>query len=199
MNASELGRKLLPTYNKVMRPDELGRKLLSACNKDDVIDIRRALADGASPTWANDDGWGPLHWVRSPEAATLLIEAGANPNATDLGGYSALHAAAINGSVDICLLLIGAGANIEVRTPTIPTPLALAARNGLGATCAALILAGANTDDFVDFCTRNNHMSSLDAGQAAMRELAMAAKINGVITPPPFPTPHAPKRRATPL
>lgn len=49
----------------------------------------------------------------SLEVARLLIEAGADVNATAAGGYTPLHLAASNGKREIVLLLIESGANRE--------------------------------------------------------------------------------------
>ncbi|MBV8116203.1 MAG: ankyrin repeat domain-containing protein, partial [Silvibacterium sp.] len=47
----------------------------------------------------------------SVDVARLLIEAGANVNATAAGGYTPLHIAASNGNRDMVLLLLESGAD----------------------------------------------------------------------------------------
>ena len=51
----------------------------------------------------------------SVEVAQLLLEAGADVNATAAGGYTPLHLAASNGKRDIVTLLLEHGANREAR------------------------------------------------------------------------------------
>ena len=42
--------------------------------------------------------------------ARLMIDDGANPHVADMGGFSALYFAALNGHVDMCRLLLSHGA-----------------------------------------------------------------------------------------
>ena len=50
------------------------------------------------------------------EQVKVLLEQGSDPNQTDEEGYSALHAAAENGYLDIVQLLIQQGADVHYRS-----------------------------------------------------------------------------------
>ena len=62
----------------------------------------------------------PLHtaaFVRDAELGRILLDAGADPNGTAEGGFTALHSAAQNGDLAFVRLLLERGANptVEVR------------------------------------------------------------------------------------
>jgi ankyrin repeat protein len=68
----------------------------------------------------------PLHSAaagRQTECARILLERGADPNATQAGGWTALHAAAANGNTELAELLLDHGADPRQqsvdRTPPI--------------------------------------------------------------------------------
>ena len=50
------------------------------------------------------------------ESARLLLEAGADVNTTQPGGFTALHAAAAEGNTELMELLLGHGADASART-----------------------------------------------------------------------------------
>ena len=64
------------------------------------------------------------------EAIDTLIEAGANPNAKNLAGNTALHAAAYRGSVGAIRALLAAGALRNARNVYAATALDIAMREG---------------------------------------------------------------------
>ena len=75
----------------------------------------------------------PLHSAAAhhqPDVATgmarALLAHGADVNATQEGGFTALHAAAQNGNVGLIRLLLDHGANPQSRAQDGKTPLALA-------------------------------------------------------------------------
>lgn len=77
------------------------------------------------------------------------LRAGANANARDAEGYSALHVAAELNRVEIAALLIESGADIEARKGAAwlgvgYTPLAWAARSGSRGVAVVLLDAGAD-------------------------------------------------------
>jgi ankyrin repeat protein len=79
------------------------------------------------------------------EAVRALIKQGADVNAAQGDGMTALHWAAMNGSADIARLVIDAGASLEAVTRLGGyTPLHLASRAGRATTVQLLIAAGAN-------------------------------------------------------
>ncbi len=78
-------------------------------------------------------------------AVRSLLEEGADPNAAQGDGLSALHLAAQKGNLEVAKLLIDARANIEAETRIgAYTPLHLASGGGHAPVVGALLEAGAN-------------------------------------------------------
>lgn len=83
----------------------------------DQPDVGRILIAAAAPLDAvtrNDLANMPLHAAaagRSLDVCRLLLEAGANPNATQHGGFTALHEAAHDGNEALAELLLAHGAS----------------------------------------------------------------------------------------
>ncbi|MBI4202676.1 MAG: ankyrin repeat domain-containing protein [Chloroflexi bacterium] len=63
-------------------------------------------------------------------AQVLLLDADADPNATDGDGHTPLHIAAAGGNRDLVRLLLNAGGDAELSTPEGNTPLMLAREQG---------------------------------------------------------------------
>lgn len=74
----------------------------------------------------------------------ILLEFGANVNATDLGQCTPLHWAALNGNLDVTKLLIQHGANTNVKDLAHSTPLHEAVRKQHHELVLILLLANAN-------------------------------------------------------
>jgi len=75
----------------------------------------------------------PLHAAAAGRAVSvcrMLLAAGADPNATQAGGYTALHAAAQNGQRDLVELLLAHGADVSAQTENGATALSLAEEAG---------------------------------------------------------------------
>ena len=66
----------------------------------------------------------------SVDVAQLLIEAGANVNATAAGGYTPLHLAASNGNRDVVVLLLKSGADPKACCDRDKTPADYAREHG---------------------------------------------------------------------
>ena len=82
---------------------------------------------------------------RDAEAVRTLIKGGADVNAAQGDGMTALHWAARNGDAEMTRLLLFAGANVKASTRLGGyTPLLLAAQQGHSAVIAALISSGAD-------------------------------------------------------
>lgn len=64
------------------------------------------------------------------EACRILLDAGADPNARQAGGYVPLHAAAQNGNATLAALLLERGADREMTTDDGRTALDLARQAG---------------------------------------------------------------------
>lgn len=67
---------------------------------------------------------------RSRAVAKLLLDAGANVNARQHGGWTSLHSVAQNGDVEFARVLTEAGADVNVRADNQQRPLDLALTKG---------------------------------------------------------------------
>ena len=83
------------------------------------------------------------------EAVRELLQQGADPNAAQSDGLTALHWAALNDQLNIAQILLYAGATVKPVTRVGGyTPLHLASRAGHGGIVRALLEAGAEPDQF---------------------------------------------------
>jgi uncharacterized protein len=99
-----------------------------------------AFKPGDSPV-ADAAMHGEVETVRS------LLKAGADVNAAQGDGMTALHWAALHGDVELAKMLVYAGANVKATTRLGGyTPLILASRDGIAPMIAALIDAGADVN-----------------------------------------------------
>jgi ankyrin repeat protein len=81
----------------------------------------------------------PIHAAVSAgrlEAARVLLDAGADVNAAEHGGYTALHLAAGNGDEALIRLLLERGADPTARLDSGQTPAELAHEKGHGVVAA---------------------------------------------------------------
>ncbi len=67
---------------------------------------------------------------RAPAVAKLLLDAGADVNARQSGGWTPLHSVAQNGDVEFARILTEAGADVGVRADNQQRPLDLALTKG---------------------------------------------------------------------
>ncbi len=119
------------------------------CNDPDGI--RAELQQGSPVDVRDDGGWTPLHWSidmsqawgEPEQVVSLLLAAGASPNAVDTSGFSVLLMACGRSSVAIFNQLIEAGADIHVRSATT-TPLHEAAGSNFDEAIRALLALGAD-------------------------------------------------------
>ena len=138
----------------------------SAVDTGDVKKIEKILQ--RNPALVNKQGefgWTPLYKAAfngNREVAELLISRGAEVNARDPGGASALHICAssrdvvlnkkiLGGRVEVAKLLIAGGADLNARDKDGSTALHIAARDGSQKIAELLIQEGA------DINTRDNN------------------------------------------
>ncbi|CAG0881131.1 unnamed protein product [Cyprideis torosa] len=89
--------------------------LLDAAAYNDIHEVRRLLEKNVDPDLANEDGLTALHQScinRNAEMVELLLNHGANVNATDTENWTPLHAAATCGHLELVKLLIEHNANL---------------------------------------------------------------------------------------
>ena len=107
----------------VTTPQGGSTPLLFAARSGDVASARLLVAAGADANETAPDGTSALvrasHSGHGPLAA-LLMEHGANPNAAG-SGYSALHAAVLQGDLDLVTQLVAHRADVNQRV-TVGTP-----------------------------------------------------------------------------
>lgn len=89
--------------------------------------VERLLELGAAVNAKDNNGATPLHTVRTPEIAQLLIAKGADVNAKDQDGRTPLHTAAADAATkNVVKLLVAKEADVNVRDRNSVTPLAIA-------------------------------------------------------------------------
>jgi ankyrin repeat protein len=149
--------KLFPPY-RALGPDRGGDMLLTigatpllrAAKAGDAPAIRLLLAHHALPDLPNNADVTPLMaaagvgtsgvdtrgkyktQAEASEAIRLLVAAGANVNAADVRGLTALHGAALLGSDDVIRTLVAANARLDAKDKRGLTPLDMALGKGGG-------------------------------------------------------------------
>ncbi|KAH0794026.1 ankyrin repeat protein [Histomonas meleagridis] len=103
-------------------------------NLDELKELVPALVSPNASTFSSENHAHTLLMCAAAHGsltcARYLVEKGANVNAKNFAGYTALHWAAYTGRDETLLLLKQSGANIEARTEDGKTPLIMAAFRG---------------------------------------------------------------------
>jgi ankyrin repeat protein len=121
-----------------------------------MLTLAEVLADvGAAPGFDGVNSVGlstrgsrgqtPLHWMAylgDVDGVRLLLEAGADPNAVDQSGNTALHDAVLSRQHLVVALLVAGGADSSVRNLEGKSPLDLALADGYRPAMEALGYAG---------------------------------------------------------
>jgi len=126
-----LARAELDDFTEFMEPDE---ELLEAAAGGDVRKVRRLLELGIFIDTRDEyDERTPLHlsaYYGRVSVVRLLLEYGADVEATDSDGCTPLHLAAFKGHLSVVKLLLEYGADVDAIDNDGGTPLHLAAANG---------------------------------------------------------------------
>ncbi len=113
-----------------------------------VLAVVIVAVSAHSPAEAGRRGDSVVDAAKAKDAAAVkaLLKNGADVNAAQADGMTALHWAASNGDAALTQMLLSAGANVRATTRLGGiTPLLLASQNGHAAVVAALIAAGADS------------------------------------------------------
>ncbi|MBS1826838.1 MAG: ankyrin repeat domain-containing protein [Acidobacteria bacterium] len=126
---------------------KLGDALLDAARSDDRAAVAALIAQKAELNAREADGTTALGWAAArsnTEIASLLLNAGADPNLANELGIGPLMIAITNGAGEMVKLLLSKGANPNVARENGETPLMTAARLGQVETLRLLLDRGAS-------------------------------------------------------
>jgi Ankyrin repeats (3 copies)/Ankyrin repeats (many copies) len=109
---------------------QLNKELLEAVNKGDIKTVKRLLEKGASIEVRDKSlGGTPLIWAAfmgRESVVKLLLKKGADYNARNKKGWTALSLSCAKGHVNIAKQLLARGADIDARSKDGWTPLSIA-------------------------------------------------------------------------
>jgi len=148
INLSELEELKKEGYTALMLASAMGLS----------VTVKKYIANGANPNDVNNNGEIALmlvgvtdesrkHKTVYSEIVKTLVAAGANVNAKDKSGATALFSASIDGNTEVVKALISAGADVNIKAKNEVTILMVASGwNGNREIVKALIDAGAEVN-----------------------------------------------------
>lgn len=131
----------------VVSANQADRQLVEAAKAQDRAAVQALLSQQVDVNVAALDGATALHWAtywNAVDTVDLLIDAGADLDATNDYGLTPLALACDNGSGAMVTRLLEAGADPDLARSTGETPLMTCARTGALAAVNALLDRGAN-------------------------------------------------------
>lgn len=168
---ASLGGGMLPAQAGDIRDD-----IIQAIKIDDAKEVVAQLARGADANMSDEEGNTLLILAAregSPDAAEVLLKAGAKPHLVNAYGDTALHAAAYGGQERIVNALLDRGAPVGAN-PLGWTPLMYAAYGGHGKVLRKLLGAGSR----VNAATLNGltalMVAAMNGHEEMVRELLVA-------------------------
>uniref|UniRef100_A0A8D2PFT1 Proteasome 26S subunit, non-ATPase 10 n=1 Tax=Zosterops lateralis melanops TaxID=1220523 RepID=A0A8D2PFT1_ZOSLA len=91
--------------------------IAASAGRDEIV--KALIAKGAHVNAVNQNGCTPLHYA----IAIMLLENGANPDATDHFESTPLHRAAAKGNLKMVQILVQHNATVDIRDSEGNTPL----------------------------------------------------------------------------
>ena len=148
--------------------------------RNDAVQVRLLIANGADVNAAHGDGMTGLHWAAengNPEIVDILLESEADVEAvTRLGAYSPLHLAARRGHASVIRLLLEASADSQIESTTgSVTPLHFAAASGKSPAVQTLIDHGVELDARESIWGQTPLMFAAASGRTDVIELLLQA------------------------
>ena len=121
------GRKTRSKRQRGGNQEEKDNYLFDAIDMDDADKVDRALNNGADKNAIYKPyGWPALYWAthkENTEMVSILLEKGAEVNAKNSGGSTALIKASLNGHAEVVRMLLNNGADVNVKDDTGTTAL----------------------------------------------------------------------------
>ena len=114
----------------VLGLEEQNRKLIDAVEARDIEGIKEALEAGANPNTMHNDQPLLMHTISARDIMVLLIDNGANVNATDMGQNTALMLAASKGFYEAVKLLLFGNVEVNAKNASGMTAFMYATTNG---------------------------------------------------------------------